>query len=123
VRGPAPRRCRCVAPEAKLAGQAQQACPDAQPARLSAGSSARCPAPALQALPPACTAASTSTSTSTSPTTPAKFRAGIAYKGDTFGADEAQATLATNFQGTAAVCEALAPLMPQGGRVVNVCSM
>lgn len=47
---------------------------------------------------------------------------GIAYKGSTFGADEAQTTLATNFLGTKAVCEALAPLMNKGGRIVNVSS-
>ena len=48
--------------------------------------------------------------------------AGIAYKGNTFGPDEAQTTLATNFLGTKAVCEALAPLMAQGSRIVNVSS-
>lgn len=49
--------------------------------------------------------------------------AGIAYKGNTFGAHEARVTLDTNFIGTRAVCEALTPLMTKGGRVVNVCSM
>jgi carbonyl reductase 1 len=49
--------------------------------------------------------------------------AGIAYKGNAFGAEEAQTTLATNFAGTRAVCERIAPLMPEGGRIVNVCSM
>lgn len=48
--------------------------------------------------------------------------AGFAFKGDTWGADEAQATIATNFHGTAAVCEALKGLVPDGGRIVNVCS-
>ena len=48
--------------------------------------------------------------------------AGIAYKGNTFGADEAQQTIATNFLGTKAVCEALLPLMGNGGRIVNVSS-
>lgn len=48
---------------------------------------------------------------------------GIAYKGNTFGPEEAQTTLATNFGGTKAVCEALAwPLMTKGGRIVNVSS-
>lgn len=49
--------------------------------------------------------------------------AGIAYKGSTFGPQEAQTTLATNFLGTKAVCEALLPLLPRpGGRIVNVSS-
>lgn len=48
--------------------------------------------------------------------------AGIAYKGNTFGPDEAQTTLATNFLGTKGVCEALAPLMGKGARIVNVSS-
>jgi NAD(P)-dependent dehydrogenase (short-subunit alcohol dehydrogenase family) len=48
--------------------------------------------------------------------------AGIAYKGSTFGPDEAQTTLATNFLGTKAVCEAVLPLMGKGGRIVNVSS-
>jgi carbonyl reductase 1 len=52
----------------------------------------------------------------------ASFPEGIAYKGNTFGADEAQTTLATNFLGTKAVCEALLPLMSKGGRIVNVSS-
>lgn len=52
----------------------------------------------------------------------ALYATGIAYKGNTFGADEAQTTLATNFLGTKAVCEALAPLMPRGSRIVNVSS-
>ena len=50
--------------------------------------------------------------------------AGMAYKGNTFGADECEATINTNFRGTADVCEALAPLLPPGrGRIVNVSSM
>ncbi|KAF8064523.1 Cbr1 [Scenedesmus sp. PABB004] len=48
--------------------------------------------------------------------------AGIAFKGSTFGADEAAATIATNFGGTRAACEALAPLLAPGGRIVNVSS-
>jgi carbonyl reductase 1 len=49
--------------------------------------------------------------------------AGIAYKGNTFGADEASTTIATNFLGTKAACEALLPSMTQpGGRIVNVSS-
>ena len=49
--------------------------------------------------------------------------AGFAFKGNVFGADEAQQTLDTNFLGTLDVCEALAPLMRRGGRIVNVCSL
>jgi hypothetical protein len=30
---------------------------------------------------------------------------GFAYKGNIFGADEAETTIATNFRGTMAVCE------------------
>jgi carbonyl reductase 1 len=48
--------------------------------------------------------------------------AGMAYKGDTFGADEAQITLATNYFGTKAITEALIPLMEPGGHIVNVSS-
>lgn len=48
--------------------------------------------------------------------------AGIAFKGSTFGPDEAQTTLATNFLGTKSVCEALLPLMDKDGRIVNVSS-
>lgn len=54
---------------------------------------------------------------------PQSAGAGIASKGDVFGATEAQETLDTNFYGTKRVCEALAPLMENGGRIVNVCSM
>ena len=48
--------------------------------------------------------------------------AGIAFKGDTWGASEAKATVDTNYRGTRAVTEALLPLIGRGGRVVNVCS-
>lgn len=48
---------------------------------------------------------------------------GIAFKGNVFGPEEAQTTMATNFEGTRAVCEAVAPLIPSGGRIVNVCSL
>lgn len=37
--------------------------------------------------------------------------AAIAYKGSTFGAEEAANTLRTNFTGTAKLCEALMPLL------------
>lgn len=40
-----------------------------------------------------------------------------------FGPEEARTTMATNFEGTRAVCERIAPLMPKGGRIVNVCSL
>ncbi|BDA48368.1 Carbonyl reductase [NADPH] 1 [Coccomyxa sp. Obi] len=49
--------------------------------------------------------------------------AGIAYKGNIFGAEEARNTMATNFSGTRAVCERLERLLPEGGRIVNVCSL
>ncbi|CAL8463742.1 g3276 [Coccomyxa elongata] len=49
--------------------------------------------------------------------------AGIAYKGNVFGAEEARHTMATNFSGTRAVCERLERLVPEGGRIVNVCSL
>ena len=49
--------------------------------------------------------------------------AGFAYKGNVFGAEEARTTLDINFVGTRAVCEAVLPLMTEGGRIVNVCSM
>ena len=48
--------------------------------------------------------------------------AAIAFKGDTWGGDEAEETMNTNFRGTRRVTEALLPLMVEGGRVVNVCS-
>lgn len=46
----------------------------------------------------------------------------MAYKGSIFGAEEAATTLGTNFEGTAAVCEALKSLLAPGSRVFNVCS-
>ncbi|CAI5467892.1 unnamed protein product [Closterium sp. Yama58-4] len=49
--------------------------------------------------------------------------AGMAYKGNTFGAEEARNTINTNYRGTRAVCEALMPLLrpsKAGARVVNV---
>ena len=49
--------------------------------------------------------------------------AGFAYKGDTFGAAEAQNTLDINFFGTVNLTESLAPLIKdKTGRVVNVSS-
>lgn len=48
--------------------------------------------------------------------------AGIAYKGATFGADEAQVTLDTNLFGTYDLSTALLGSMPAGCRVVNVAS-
>jgi NADP-dependent 3-hydroxy acid dehydrogenase YdfG len=50
--------------------------------------------------------------------------AGIAYKGNTFGADEAATTIDCNLKGTRRACEALLPLVEAagGGRIVNVCS-
>ncbi|MEW5298603.1 MAG: hypothetical protein WDW38_000668 [Sanguina aurantia] len=49
--------------------------------------------------------------------------AGIAFKGSSFSAGEAQATLDTNLYGTANMCEAMKPLMREGARIVNVSSM
>jgi carbonyl reductase 1 len=47
--------------------------------------------------------------------------AGMAFKGDAWGAAEARATIDTNYRGTKALCEALAPLLPDGrGRIINV---
>ncbi|CAI7847156.1 unnamed protein product [Closterium sp. NIES-54] len=49
--------------------------------------------------------------------------AGMAYKGNTFGAEEAKNTIDTNYRGTRAVCEALLPLLrpsKAGARIVNV---
>eukprot|EP01023_Acetabularia_acetabulum_P056401 TRINITY_DN6549_c0_g1_i2.p1 TRINITY_DN6549_c0_g1~~TRINITY_DN6549_c0_g1_i2.p1 ORF type:complete len:287 (-),score=45.52 TRINITY_DN6549_c0_g1_i2:16-876(-) len=46
--------------------------------------------------------------------------AGIAYKGDIFGAEEAQTTINTNYLGTRRVCEAMNPLLTQNARIVNV---
>lgn len=51
------------------------------------------------------------------------LRAGIAFKGSSFSAGEAQATLDTNLYGTANMCEAMKPLMREGARIVNVSSM
>jgi len=51
--------------------------------------------------------------------------AGIAFKGDIFGADEAEQTIAVNYTGTKYMCEAFLPLLaksPLGGRCVNICS-
>jgi carbonyl reductase 1 len=48
--------------------------------------------------------------------------AGLAYKGSTWGPVEARKTLQTNFFGTVAATEALLPFIPDGGRIVNVCS-
>jgi len=52
-----------------------------------------------------------------------RTHAGIAYKGNVFGPQEAQTTIATNFAGTRNVCERLERLIPDGGRIVNVCSL
>jgi len=52
--------------------------------------------------------------------------AGIAFKGDIFGADEAEETIAVNYLGTKYMCEAFLPLLQKsqmGGRCVNVCSV
>lgn len=52
--------------------------------------------------------------------------AGIAFKGNVFGAAEAETTLRTNYWGTRAVCEQLLPLLrasPHGARIVNICSV
>jgi carbonyl reductase 1 len=48
--------------------------------------------------------------------------AGMAYKGDAFGADECQITLETNLFGTVAITRALLPLMQDKGRIINVSS-
>lgn len=50
--------------------------------------------------------------------------AGIAYKGNTFGPEEAATTMACNVKGTRAVSEAMLPLLNAsgGGRIVNLCS-
>lgn len=50
--------------------------------------------------------------------------AGFAYKGSTFGASEAAATLDVNLHGTRRVTDALLPLIKKtkGSRIVNVCS-
>lgn len=49
--------------------------------------------------------------------------AGIAYKGNAFGAAEAQETIDCNLKGTRAMSEAVLPLMKSGGAIVNVCSL
>lgn len=54
------------------------------------------------------------------------INAGIAYKGNTFGAEEAKNTVETNVWGSERAMRHLAPLLkrsPHGGRVVNLCSM
>lgn len=48
--------------------------------------------------------------------------AGIAYKGSTFGAEEAAITMNCNLKGTRHISEAVLPLMSEGGRIVNLCS-
>lgn len=48
--------------------------------------------------------------------------AGIAYKGSIFGAEEAATTMNCNLKGTRSISEAVLPLMPEGGRIVNLCS-
>lgn len=48
--------------------------------------------------------------------------AGFAYKGNVFGADEAQFTMGVNYRGTRAVCEAVQPMLTQNARIVNVSS-
>ncbi|GLC46070.1 hypothetical protein PLESTB_001035900 [Pleodorina starrii] len=48
--------------------------------------------------------------------------AGFAYKGNTFGADEAQVTLGINFLGTRALTDKLVPLLKGPARIVNVSS-
>ena len=48
--------------------------------------------------------------------------AGIAYKGSTFGAEEAAITMNCNLKGTRRISEAVLPLMSEGGRIVNLCS-
>ena len=47
--------------------------------------------------------------------------AGLAFKGNAFGAEEAQQTLDVNFFGTRRATEALLPIMSDEGRIVNVC--
>ncbi|GIL48656.1 hypothetical protein Vafri_5128 [Volvox africanus] len=48
--------------------------------------------------------------------------AGFAYKGNIFGADEAQVTLGVNFLGTRALTDKLVPLLQGPARIVNVSS-
>lgn len=52
----------------------------------------------------------------------ASFDPGFAYKGDAFGADEADKTISVNYRGTRAVCEAVQPLLTHNARIVNVSS-
>lgn len=49
--------------------------------------------------------------------------AAIAYKGSTFGAEEAETSVRVNFRGTRAVTEALLPLLASPARIVTVASM
>jgi len=52
--------------------------------------------------------------------------AGMAYKGNTFGPEEAKYTIDTNFRGTMHMCDHFVPLMKNrenGGRIINVCSV
>eukprot|EP00743_Colponemidia_sp_Colp-15_P003890 GILK01004198.1.p1 GENE.GILK01004198.1~~GILK01004198.1.p1 ORF type:complete len:293 (-),score=48.78 GILK01004198.1:147-977(-) len=46
--------------------------------------------------------------------------AGMAFKGDAFDSHVVETTIRTNFYGTMDVCDALLPLIREGGRVVNV---
>jgi len=50
--------------------------------------------------------------------------AGFAFKGSTFGADEAQTTIDVNLSGTKRVTDAVLPLLKSGSdaRIVNLCS-
>ena len=48
--------------------------------------------------------------------------AGIAFKGDTWGAEEARQTIETNLRGTRRMTEAMMPLLTPHARVVNVSS-
>ncbi|KAG2487702.1 hypothetical protein HYH03_013701 [Edaphochlamys debaryana] len=48
--------------------------------------------------------------------------AGFAYKGNTFGPEEAKTTLGVNYYGTRQLTEALLPLMKPPARIVNVSS-
>jgi carbonyl reductase 1 len=48
--------------------------------------------------------------------------AGMAYKGNVFGADEAHKTITCNLTGTRSMTEAVLPLMTEGARIINVCS-
>jgi len=49
--------------------------------------------------------------------------AGIAFKGNAFGANEAVQTMACNLHGTRRMCEAMLPLLTDNARIINVCSM